>query len=350
MNSALLLFASIIPFSNSMTVTAHVKDTEGNPAVGAIVKIWTDKDRYQGLARSPIYSYFEAVADTNGIAILRFPCHSQSFQCCAYGDNYYQEKGGYVYVKATLNYATWAVTLLEHSKDISFTLRRKRNPTSLFYSKPSVSPKLPKVNGEFGYDLLMNDWVEPYGEGKTADFYVQREVSPTNSKVMVNSSIMFRGDGNGAYVRKMVRTTSDFKTDYEADTNATYQAVLPLQRYPAPGAPAYTHSSIVKSDEYAVLRTRTEKNAKGDIVKACYSVIYGPIHIDEDFDWLVYLFNPTPNDPNLERDMEKSIDIKRAKQERLRQLRRKERLERKNRKWRQSNPATPNDTNLEPKR
>jgi len=344
MNSALLLFASIIPFSNSMTVTAHVKDTEGNPAVGAIVKIWTDKDRYQGLARSPMYSYFEAVADTNGIAILRFPCHSQSFQCCAYGDNYYQEKGGYVYVKATLNYATWAVTLLEHSKDISFTLRRKRNPTSLFYSKPSVSPKLPKVNGEFGYDLLMNDWVEPYGEGKTADFYVQREVSPTNSKVMVNSSIMFRGDGNGAYIRKKVKTTSDFKTDYEADTNEIYQVVLPLQHYPAPNAPMYTFSSIVKDDEYAVLRTRVKKDAKGEIVKANYSAMLGAVYIDESFDWLIYLFNPTPNDPNLEMDLEKSTDLERAKWERQHPKKRK------NRKRRPPINPTPNDMNLEQKR
>lgn len=42
--------ASLVSFGNSMTVTAYVKDEVGNPAVGAIVKIWTDKDRYQGLA------------------------------------------------------------------------------------------------------------------------------------------------------------------------------------------------------------------------------------------------------------------------------------------------------------
>ena len=75
---------------------------------------------------------------------------------------------------------------------------------------------MPKVSGEFGFDLLMNDWVEPYGDGKIADFYVQREAAPTNSKVTVNSCIVFRGDGNGAYMRKKVKTTSDFKIDYEA--------------------------------------------------------------------------------------------------------------------------------------
>ena len=73
--SSMLIFASlasVIPFGNSMTVTAHVKDEAGNPAAGAIVRIWTDKDHYQGLSKAPTYSYFEAVADTNGIAVLKF--------------------------------------------------------------------------------------------------------------------------------------------------------------------------------------------------------------------------------------------------------------------------------------
>ena len=203
---------------------------------------------------------------------------------------------------------------------------------------------MPKYSGEFGFDLLMDDWIEPYGEGKTADFYVQREASPTNSKVTVNSSIVFRGDGNGAYIRKKVKTTSDFKTDYEADTNEIYQAVLPLQHYPAPNAPMYTFSSIVKDDEYAVLRTRVKKDAKGEIVKANYSAMLGAVYIDESFDWLIYLFNPTPNDPNLERDLEKSVDLEKVKWERQHPKKRK------NRKRRRPVSPTPNDTNLEQKR
>ena len=315
MSSMLILasVASLIPFGNSMTVTAHVNDEAGNPAAGAIVKIWTDKDRYQGLARSPTYSYFEAVSDTNGMAVLTFPCHSQEFQCCAYGENYYRENGGRVYVKATLNYLTWNVTLLEHSKDISFTLRRKRNPTSLCYANPSVSPKLPKPSGEFGFDLLMDDWIAPYGDGKVADFYVQRETAPSNDQITVNSSIIFKGEGNGAYIRQKAKTTSDFKTDYEADTNGIYQTCLPLRHYPAPGNPAYTFSSIVKEDEYIVMRTRVEKNVKGEILKAYYSTMLGPVYIGKNFDWLIYYVNPTPNDPNLEKDLKRNVDLEREK-------------------------------------
>ena len=335
MNSALLLFASIssvIPLSNSMTVTAHVQDTEEKPAVGVMVRVQTYKNALQGLGRSPQYTHYEGRTDTNGNVTLCFQNYSCHFNMQAYSDNYYMESTNYVYVKF-IQHPDLSITLTEHSKKINFTLRRKKNPTSLFYSRPSGSRKLPQASGEFGFDLLMNDWIAPYGEGKIADFYVQREASPTNSKVTLNSGIVFRGDGNGAYIRKMLKTTSDFKTDYEADTNGDYQVSLPLRHYPAPGAPMYTFSSIVKGDEYAVLRTRTEKDAKGDIVKAHYSVMYGPIHIDEGFDWLIYLFNPSANDPNLEMDLEKSTDLKRAKLERRRQLRRKEKLERKKKRF-----------------
>ena len=127
---------------------------------------------------------------------------------------------------------------------------------------------------------------------------------------------MFKEDGNGAYIRKKVTTTSNFKTDYEADTNGIYKTCLPLRRYPAPENPIYTFSSIAKEDEYIVMRTRVEKNSRGEITKAYYSAMLGPVYIDNGFDWLIYYINPTPNDPNLEMDRKRSIDLERAKKKR----------------------------------
>ena len=320
MNRVLLFasLASLITFGNSMTVTVHVKDEAGNPAVGAIVKIWTDKDRYQGLSRSPTYSYFEAITDTNGMAVLNFPCHSPSIYGCVYGDCYYREDSGLIPVKSTFNWFDFSVALKERSKEVTFVVRKKRKPSALCYAPPWPSPKLPKASGEFGFDLLENDWVAPYGDGKVADFYVQRETSPTNNQVTVNSGIKFKGEGNGAYIHQKIKTSSDFKTDYEADTNETYQAYLPLCRHPAPKYPQYTYSSIVKEDEYIVMRTRVEKNVKGEIIKAHYSAMYGRVRIGEAFYHQGYVFNPMPNDPNLEMDLKSSVDLERDKKRRRR--------------------------------
>ncbi len=162
----------------------------------------------------------------------------------------------------------------------------------------------------------MDDWIAPHGDGKVADFYVQREALSTNDQVTVNSSVVFKGDGSGAYIRKKIKTTSNFKTDYEADTNGIYQTCLPLRRYPAPENPIYTFSSIAKEDEYIVMRTRVEKNSRGEITKAYYSVMLGPVYIDNGFDWLIYYINPTPNDPNLEIDWKRSINLERVKKKR----------------------------------
>ena len=318
MNSIFLLFASIaslIPFGNSMTVTAYVKDDDGQPISNATVKVWTDKSRYGGWAKSSQYDYYTGITDMNGSVKISFACYVAYFEGCAYSDRHYREDCGYIEVKH-IGHADWSATLTEHSKEIHFTLRRKRNPASLCYTPPSFSAKLPNASGEFGFDLLMDDWIAPHGDGKVADFYVQRETSPTNDQVTVNSSIVFKEDGNGAYIRKKVKTTSDFKTDYEADTNGTYLTCIPLQRYPAPDYPRYTYSSIVKEDEYLVMRTRVEKDVKGNIVKATYSAMCGTVHINGHFSCLGYVFNPAPNDPNLEMDRKRSINLERAKKKR----------------------------------
>ena len=346
MNSVLLLFASIaslIPFGNSMTVTAHVKDDEGRPVSNATVKVWTDKSRYGGWAKSSQYDYYTGITDTNGTVKISFACYVAYFEGCAFSDRHYREDCGYIEVKH-IGHADWSATLTEHSKELNFTLRRKKNPTSICYRQPSPWIKLPGSSGEFGFDLLMNDWIEPYGEGKTADFYVQREALPTNSELTINCGLLFRGEGNGAYIQKKVKTTSNFKTDYEADTNGTYQSYLPLRRFPFAPSSSCTNFAIAKEDEYIVMRTRVEKDEKGNIVKANYSAMLGTVQVYQHFRQLGYVFNPTPNDPNLEMDLEKSTDLERAKWERQHPKKRK------NRKRRPPINPTPNDMNLEPKR
>ena len=259
------------------------------------------------------------------MAVISFPCYSSSIYGCAYGDLYYREDSGHIPIKSTFNWADFSVTLTEHGKEISFTLRRKKNPTSLCYRQPSPWIKLPSGSGEFGFDLLMSDWIAPYGEGMTADFYVQREVSPTNRQMTIDGGLVFRGEGNGAYIRKKVKTTSNFKTDYEADTNGVYKTYLPLRRFPFAPSSVYTNSAIAKEDEYIVMRTRVEKDVKGNIIKANYSAMSGTVQMYQHFRQLGYVFNPTPNDPNLEMDLERSIDLERAKWERRHPKKRKNR-------------------------
>ena len=313
MNEIASMIVSALPFvGNVVNVNVHVADEFSAPISNALVQVCTHESNGDRFARSPRYKTLERRSDAHGNARFTFTSVSGDIRCMATAEGYYPERDNKQRFASTYSDFT-KVVLSEYSKDISFTLRRKKNPAALFYAKPSFSLKLPSPSGEFGFDLQMNDWIVPHGGGKVADFYVQREASPTNSKVTVNSGIVFRGDGNGAYIRRKVKTTSDFKTDHEADTNGIYQAYLPLLRFPNPRNPVYTSSAIVKEDEYIVMRTRVKKDEKGNIVKANYSAMLGTVNGDDYLDCLGYVFNPTPNDPNLEMDLKRSTDLEYAK-------------------------------------
>lgn len=310
MNRVVLLFfstASLMSSGDSMTVTAHVKDEYGKPAVGALVKIWTDKDRYQGLARSPMYSYFETATDTNGVAVLHFPCHSQEFQCCAYGENYYREYGGRVYVKATLDYATWGVRLRERNKDIHFTLRNKKRPIPMFASGLPIGFELPDKQGTFGFDLKKHDWVSPYGKGEVADFSIKySEVPMANGLFSCTGAVIFAGL-DGAYVMKKSKSKT-FWSVHEADTNAVYVQQFPFSYIPAIGnAQKAQRHDVINEDEYLVLRTRTKTDALGNVKSANYSKIYAPFLVGGGLEFRESCFNPTPNDPNIEFDVMKNL-------------------------------------------
>ena len=316
MNDIATMILSGLPFvGNVVSVNVHVADEYNAPISNALVQIYTHKGNVDRFARSPKYRILDEHTDALGNARFRYTSVSSYIRCVASADGYYTEEDGKQrFASSDSDYSQ--VILSEHSKSYAFTLRRKRNPTTLYYAKSSLAQKLPKGSGEFGFDLLMYDWVVPYGDGKVADFYVQREETTTNSQRTVNSGIVFRGDGNGAYIRKKIKTTSDFETDYEADTNGVYQTYFPLRRFPWPGNPKYTESAIVKEDEYIVMRTRVEKNAKGEIIKAHYSVMLGAVRIDELFSWLIYYFNSTPNDPNLEKDLKRNVNLAQEKKKR----------------------------------
>ena len=49
-----------------------------------------------------------------------------------------------------------------------------------------------------------------------------------------------------------------------------------------------------------VLKTRAVTNEVGEVVNCNYSKIYGPMTIVREMFFDTMVFNPTPNDPNLE--------------------------------------------------
>ena len=309
MNTALLLFASIaslVPFGNSLTVTAHVKDDEGRPVSNATVKVWTDKSRHGGWTKASQYDYYTGITDANGTVKISFDCYLAYFEGCAFSDRHYREDCGCVEVKH-IGHADWSATLTEHSKDISFTLRRKKNPIPMYASSTPLEFKLPSPKGFWGFDLKAHDWIEPYGKGKVADFSIEyTEESMAGGLFSCTGAVVFAGL-DGAYVMKKSKSKA-FWSVHEADTNAVYAQRFLFYYFPAEDGSRreYRHDTI-NEDEYLVLRTRVETEASGNIKSANYSKIYGPFLVGRGLRFRESCFNPTPNDPNIEFDVRRNL-------------------------------------------
>lgn len=145
-------------------------------------------------------------------------------------------------------------------------------------------------------------WDPPAGH--VSDFRIERFALHTNGVETLFGWIEF-APGCGAYKRN---TTGDpsFPTTYEADTNETFVSRIPFEYSSVSGKVVYAQS-ILGESEYMVLKTRVVTNAVGEVTSCNYSKILGPVFIDNRL-WFKYMvFNPRPNDPNLEFDMENNL-------------------------------------------
>ncbi len=159
------------------------------------------------------------------------------------------------------------------------------------------------------YNPNHNDsWDGP--AGKIADFHVERFCVTTNGVKTTYGWIDF-APGCGAYKRN---TTGDdsFPTTYEADTNAIFLSRIPFECSSVNGDVVHAQN-LLEKDEYMVLRTRAMTNDVGVVTNSNYSKILGPMFISDPMfssdqvHFKSLIFNPVPNDPNLEYDLKNNL-------------------------------------------
>ena len=145
-------------------------------------------------------------------------------------------------------------------------------------------------------------WDPPAGD--VSDFHVEMFGVTTNGVETRYGWIEF-APGCGAYKRHITDDPT-FPTTYEADTNETYLTRFPFECSIATGRVVHA-VNILESDEYMVLRTRVEKDAAGAVTNCNYSKILGPLSAWDRLYLRHVVFNPRPNDPNLEFDTENNL-------------------------------------------
>ena len=177
-------------------------------------------------------------------------------------------------------------------------LKRIKNPVVLRQSDLSLT--IPDTNTWFGVDLECGDWVKPHGKGVVADCEVRVTwdgCSPYRCK-LCKTDIRFTGPFSGAYDVKNVEE-SDMPFPYEAQTNAVYRQIF--EHYDRKDGRKLRES--LRPNFTRVARVRCVVSEKGELLKANYCglrCIEASPGDGKAILGLTSVFNPTPNDTNLE--------------------------------------------------
>ena len=276
---------------------------------------------------------YEAITDENGKAVVKFNGDNSDVYWTVKADGYYPSdvrKEVFRIEVTPIPPIFYNVTMLEHEKHGEITLYRMKNPQPMYAYTREMDIKSPIANGRYGFDLEYFDWLPPHGKGKVADFYYVRErPDETNMTVKArwrqSSYFLFKNgesgypklgevvgriefDENcGAYVGKQTGCTS-FPSLYRADPNREYLRSFPIT---IRGNGGYTvwleESDVVNGGEYMVIRSRVKCDEKGNIVSANYSKILGIMRLVGWVGVEETVFNPRPNDTNLEFDPNRNL-------------------------------------------
>lgn len=235
--------------------------------------------------------------------------------------------------------------------DLDLVIRERLNPRPLLARK--ISRAIPLGERPVGFDLKLGDWTEPQGVGKVADFMISTNKSFLNyyenrAGDAIIESISRRHAENPLAKKEYFQRINEF---YESQETYTYEDAakhsagvwsgelivnfnnphegaslvdkdyhtysylrMPHSAYTFGYKPKILRTEVTLSPSQCnpnigyFLRTRVQTDETGKIVSANYSKIIEDITFDpRGRITFSYIFNPTPNDRNLEFDPEKNL-------------------------------------------
>ena len=174
------------------------------------------------------------------------------------------------------------------------------------HSEPTVFKKYGHLPITFtntvGYDLMLGDWVSPYGKGAHADLFVMEELNKQSlSDYYYKLTITFpnKGDGIQEFSVPDSEKGSALRSPHEAPVDR-YEPQLVRENYHHPDQPG---KADYDENRNYFIRVHTVLDQNGNIKSALYGKIYG----DPEQVNFRYFLNPTPNDRNVEFDPKKNL-------------------------------------------
>jgi hypothetical protein len=258
--------------------TIKVIDEAGQPITGADAEMWWYVNASDG---TTTYDKTEGLTDTNGMFKTSHEANGSidlGFQ--ASKAEYYSSKKGYEIAPLSDSDPT------KWNHDVTLMIKKIGKPIPM-YAKQIDSITFPEFNKAIGYDLMVGDWVGPYGKGINSDILFTENHPDEKSGYTFTVSFPRSEDGIQGLTRDWNFGVSGLLSSHEA----------PLDGY----QPKYVQAQMPNPNRIYYFRVRTKVDDLGNIVSAHYGKIYG------DFMQFTYYLNPTPNDRNVEFDPKQNL-------------------------------------------
>ena len=217
---------------------------------------------------------------------------------------------------------------------IELVLKERLNPIPMYATSHWNELKIPLLNAWCGFDMVVNDWVSPYGSGSHADIEVFYQWDGFDGKNYHGSTleVRFPDEKAGYYTFQYPYNEThghqnSFISPYHAATFNTFNPkmsfsdIVELEKEPY-GERIFQHvkSNHMKRGTGYIFRTRTRLDENGNLIGAHYGKIYPPDnvlfrrdHKGRCFLTLRYYLNPTENDTNLEYDPKHNLFMDKVK-------------------------------------
>jgi len=277
-------------------VTFRVVDSTGKPVEGATV--------FGGFYNHGKRGYgFKALTDINGLLVQE--------NMCMLDVNYSVEKEGHY--RSTGRH--WFFTdqtdcvrdghWIPWNKTLEVVLKEKRNPIPMYVRSKNI--QLPQKKIKYGFDFQKAELVKPHGSGEHADIFLMcsGEQQGKNSLNFTKNLTIASSNPHDGFIREKKDSFSMLCSEHVAPEDGYLQEIkLSIRRT----SEEILEQIEISNDDYVVFRTRT-KEENGQRIQANYGKIYGEIWYGISSNEcagarvsLLYYFNPTPNDRNLEFD------------------------------------------------
>lgn len=281
--------ASPSPFGpHQWTATVKVIGEDGNPVAGADVTVSYDVPMTPG-SDKPRFGEVKGITDDNGMSTASHTDSSWELGVTVKKAGYYVTHAGYQFYYD------------ENRRHPSFTLMLKKIGKPIPMYVKCLNSLVPALDKPVGFDLIVGDWVAPYGKGTETDIVFtahteKRSEFDWDSKLTV--SFPNPGDGIQKFdapvlIQDAKMGQSDLRSLHEAPAEG-YQPQWVQTTSCRPHRGGYSGNRNPNHNYYFRVRTVLDEN--GNVKSALYGKIYG------DFMQFTYYLNPTPNDRNVEFD------------------------------------------------